>query len=228
MSGFKLYTDAMSPVCRPVMLLLGVNNVPYELVKISLRSHENQTSEEVKEANPFTRKLPCINDNGFCLSESSAIMRYIVQKFKLPDHWYPGDLQARAKVEEALAWFPNYLRCGLFFHGVIAPIKTGQPRNEEKVKELTETVKIARDAIENLFLKDTKFIAGDEISIADLQFMGEVTQYWSCNYELEKEHPRMQQWLEECKKRLGATFEEVFQALFETRKSGRLNTKLDL
>ena len=30
---------------------------------------ENQTSEEVKEANPFTRKLPCINDNGFCLSE---------------------------------------------------------------------------------------------------------------------------------------------------------------
>ena len=45
-------------------------------------------------------------------------MRYIVQKFKLPDHWYPGDLQARAKVDEALAWFPNYLRCGLFFHGV--------------------------------------------------------------------------------------------------------------
>ena len=40
MSGFKLYTDAMSPVCRPVMLLLGVNNVPYELVKISLRSRE--------------------------------------------------------------------------------------------------------------------------------------------------------------------------------------------
>lgn len=28
----------------------------------------------------------------------------MVQKFKTPDHWYPADLQKRARVDEYLSW----------------------------------------------------------------------------------------------------------------------------
>ena len=49
---------------------------------------------------------------------SCAILRYICEKFKLPDHWYPSDLQVRTKVNEALAWFPGNLRCGCFYQNV--------------------------------------------------------------------------------------------------------------
>lgn len=43
---------------------------------------------------------------------SSAILKYLVSKYRLPDHWYPADLQRRAKVDEYLGWHPHNLRMG--------------------------------------------------------------------------------------------------------------------
>ena len=43
---------------------------------------------------------------------SSAILQYIVEKFNLPDHWYPKDLKARTKVNEYLFWHHCHLRRG--------------------------------------------------------------------------------------------------------------------
>ena len=49
-----------------------------------------------------------------CIRYSCAILRYLCNKYSLEDHWYPKDIQARSKVEEALDWFPGNLRCGAF------------------------------------------------------------------------------------------------------------------
>ena len=40
MSGLKLYFDAVSPVCRSVMLFLSMNGIPHEVVEISLKNSE--------------------------------------------------------------------------------------------------------------------------------------------------------------------------------------------
>lgn len=37
-SQMKLYADPASPVCRAVMLLLGINKVSYEYVHVSLKN----------------------------------------------------------------------------------------------------------------------------------------------------------------------------------------------
>ena len=39
-------------------------------------------------------------------------MRYLVQKYKLPDHWYPSEPQRRAKIDEYLDWHHQNLRVG--------------------------------------------------------------------------------------------------------------------
>lgn len=99
-------------------------------------------SEDFKKVNP-NGQIPAINDNGFLLFErcihacswpcvchhvpcvcacSGTIMRYLVQKYQLPDHWYPRDSQRRAKIDEYLDWHHTNLRIGaarLLFHQVI-------------------------------------------------------------------------------------------------------------
>ena len=35
---------------------------------------------------------------------SIAILLYLTRKFQTPDHWYPSDLQERARVDEYLSW----------------------------------------------------------------------------------------------------------------------------
>ena len=48
---------------------------------------------------------------------SAAIMRYLVSKYNLPDHWYPTDPECRAKVDEYLDWHHTNTRAGaaMFF-----------------------------------------------------------------------------------------------------------------
>jgi len=41
MSGLKLYEDALSPVCRSVMLFLSMNSIPHELVHVSLKDRKS-------------------------------------------------------------------------------------------------------------------------------------------------------------------------------------------
>ena len=58
----------------------------------------------------------------FTNTHSSAILKYLVSKYKLPDHWYPANLQRRAKIDEYLGWHPANLRMGaaaLIFFKVI-------------------------------------------------------------------------------------------------------------
>ena len=47
-----------------------------------------------------------------CIICSGAIMKYLVQRFHLADHWYPRDLKKRAKIDEYLDWHHTHLRVG--------------------------------------------------------------------------------------------------------------------
>lgn len=91
----------MSQPSRALYIFFKINKLPVEFVKTDLMKMEHLT-DEFKAINRF-QKVPCIVDtDGFKLSESVAIFRYLMQNKGefFDDHWYPKDVRARALIDE--------------------------------------------------------------------------------------------------------------------------------
>lgn len=135
-------------------------------------------AEEFKAVNRF-QLVPCIDDDDFKLSESIAIIRYLAQKYKVPDNLYPQDAKKRALVDEYLEWQhlnTRFACANLFRLQIIQPLLRGKISDEREVKAATIYREITLEKIENLWLGPNKFIVGNELSVADLFAACEIEQ----------------------------------------------------
>lgn len=74
-SVMKYYYDLLSQPSRAIYIILKLSKIPFEANEIALAKGEHLTEEYRKTANRFG-KVPCIvDDDGFQLSESIAILR---------------------------------------------------------------------------------------------------------------------------------------------------------
>jgi glutathione S-transferase len=94
----KLYMHPVSTATRPVRLFIAENGIKCdeELVDILQGAHYQEPCGSL---NP-NRMVPMLEDDGFRLTESSAILKYLADKYDLPS--YPKDLKKRAKVNEVM------------------------------------------------------------------------------------------------------------------------------
>ena len=108
---------------------------------------------------------------------SVAILRYLAKAFNVPEHWYPKDIKAQSRVDEYMSWQHIGLRIPIVFYmlGLLRPerlgIRTPTPEELENYKTKMEA---ALNEVENNWLGRGDFIAGDQISIADLVAVGEI------------------------------------------------------
>ena len=80
----KLYNVAYSGNSYKVRLLLAQLSVPCEIVEVDILKGESRTTEFLK-INPNGR-TPVLDDNGFILAESNAILAYLAKGTKfLPE-----------------------------------------------------------------------------------------------------------------------------------------------
>lgn len=92
---------------RPVRLLIAEHNLDVEEEVVDLFSGAHH-QEPFVSLNP-NRLVPVLEDGDLKLTESSAILKYLADKFDLLV--YPKDLQAMAKVNEIMDWFnSNFYR----------------------------------------------------------------------------------------------------------------------
>lgn len=127
------------------------------------------------------KKVPAIVDNGFQLSESVAIFRYLARRHNIGDPWYPKDDQVRARVDEYLEWQHVNTRqtCTQFF--ILAYLKKrtigSSPDDVPVIASAQRQMSDSLDKLEKLWLKPSRFISGtDQFSFADVLAACELEQ----------------------------------------------------
>jgi len=192
-SSLKVYGDYLSQPSRAVLCLCLLNNIPFKFVETRPMAGQHLT-QDFKKINPL-RKVPAIEEDGFTLGESTAILKYLCNSKNIPEHWYPNDPKKRALVDQYLDWHhSNTRKCNLYFIGVNAQFYpkdfiTWDPAQIKK--EAYQAVKVIND----VFLKDRKFIASDdEMTIADLCALCELAQLHMTRFDFSK-FPKVQEWM---------------------------------
>src|SRR5277367_4998190 len=92
----KLYYHPLSTFTRRVHLALIEKKIPFETVEIDMAAREHR-APAYRAINPFGR-LPTIEEDGFVLYESTAILNYLEARHPAPP-LVPEDVRGRALVD---------------------------------------------------------------------------------------------------------------------------------
>jgi len=213
----KLYMHPVSMTSRPVRLLIAENNVDVEEQLVDLFTGEH-TQGEYAAINP-NKLVPVLEDSDFRLTESSAILKYLADKFDLPS--YPKDLQKRARVNERMDWFNTQFYRD-FGYGLNYPqLFPNQKRPSDEVQKATlawgkEHAEGWLEVLDkHLIGPNQQYLCGDEITIADyfgvcLITLGELTR---CDFSA---YPNVSRWIANMKKL--KSWNKVNEALYELAK----------
>ncbi|XP_010215724.1 PREDICTED: glutathione S-transferase theta-1-like [Tinamus guttatus] len=208
-----------SQPCRALYLFAKSNNIPFEFKRVELMKGQHK-SKEFRKVNPMM-KVPALEDGSFLLSESIAILLYLARKFKTPDHWYPSDLQKRARVDEYLSWQHANIRAkssDVFVSKFMLPVLVGQPLPPKKLEEIVEELNTVLKQFEVQFLQDKPFIAGSEVSLADLVALVELMQPVGAGHNLFEEKPKLAEWRSRVEAAVGPKlFEEAHQTILKAK-----------
>ena len=101
-----LHGNAMwtSPYVLSCFVGLTEKKLPFEVQTVALHEGAQRSAAYVQTS--FTARVPALVDGDFSLSESSAIIEYLEDKWPAPAHpaLLPRDLQARARARQIMAW----------------------------------------------------------------------------------------------------------------------------
>jgi len=222
----KLYYHPVSTVSRPIVLFAADNAIPLDYQVVDLMTGEH-LKEPYATINP-SRLVPVLEDGDFRLTESSAILKYLADKFDLPA--YPKDLQKRARVNEMMDW----LNTGFyrdFGYGLVYPqIFPHHHRRSEEGHAATvdwgkEKSKFWLHVLDERLLGTGKtYLCGDDITIADYLGAGMVSLMEAIGCNLGG-YPNLARWYGTMKARPNwAKCNEVFYGMVGSFKGKEFET----
>lgn len=160
-----LYGSALSSPTNKVRYVANYLNIPFEFHSMNLASGEHRTPEFLK-INPYG-KIPAINDNGFCLAESNAIIRYLADKQS--SSLYPQNLEERAIVDQWIDFSSQHILVNfskIMFNTYFYKL-AGKTPDERSLQEGRQFLDQYLPLVEKQ-LSSHPFIAGNAITLADL------------------------------------------------------------
>nr|CAD7576220.1 unnamed protein product [Timema californicum] len=194
-----LYYRPGSPPCRAVVLLikmLGLD-VNYILKTHSLSDPEKQ---EFLKINP-QHCIPTLNDKGFILWESRAILGYLVDQYAEDDSLYPKDPKKRAVINQRM-----YFDISTLYQRLQDTYMPRILHRESSIDPVTQSKFEEALSILNELLEGHDWVAGSDFSIADISLAVTVSTAEVILGDLSK-YPRVEAWLERAKLKI-PTYEE--------------------
>ncbi|GJQ73308.1 GstT1 [Trypoxylus dichotomus] len=222
MASLKLYYDFMSQPSRSLFILLQHYNIPFQPVLTRIGKGEH-TTEEFKKISKF-QKLPAVVDNGFPMIESVAILRYLAKTQKLPESFYPQNPKEQFKVDEYLEWQHHNIRYFLsmyFLNKWLIPTRFKKPPNEKAIATSEQQMVECLNGFEKVWLARGPFIAGNEVTAADLWAACEVEQPRICGYDPREGRPTLNAWIERVKTHFNPTYDKVHGPLYKVEQMAK-------
>jgi glutathione S-transferase len=196
----KLYYHPASTTSRIIMMFAAEEGIALDYQVVDLMTGEH-LKPAYKAINPNCL-VPVLDDDGFVLTESGAIIRYLAGKSGSAA--YPQDLKERARVDEAMAWFySNYykdLGYGLVYPQVFPhhrrPTEEAQAGAVEWGKHKAQHWLGILD--QDLITTRHKFLCGDKVTLADyvgaeMVTLGELVH---CDY---RDYSNVRRWIGQMK-----------------------------
>ncbi|XP_029961493.1 glutathione S-transferase theta-2 [Salarias fasciatus] len=214
----QVYLDLMSQPCRALHILLTCTGIPHQVRTVALRKGEHRTAE-FTELNPMNR-VPVVVEDGFTLTESDAILKYLVTKYNVPEHWYPRQPERRARVDEYTAWHHSNTRphaARVFILEVLLPAQTGSPVDQDRLTRALAQLEDTLDRLENMFLRRQPFLCGDDVSVADLLAVCELMQPLGGDRDVLKDRPQLRRWRSRVQAAAGDAFDRAHAVLYALR-----------
>ncbi|XP_075220335.1 glutathione S-transferase theta-1-like [Lycorma delicatula] len=215
-SALTFYYHLISQPSRALKILLDVNHVTYTGIVVNLLQGEHY-QEDFTKINKF-RKVPVIKHEDFILTESVAIVRYLCRETNIADNWYPKDSIKQAKVDEFLEWQHIELRvpCALYaMNKFLKPLLSGKPPNQERLNSLHHQMVTACNKIEDVWVKDSHYICGEYITVADLFAACELEQPKMAGYDPRNGRPKLTAWLNRIEEELNPFYTDAHKYLNE-------------
>ena len=162
MPDVTIYGPAMSTYVRTARMACAEKGVAHTREDVDFRSVEYRT------LHPFNR-VPAMRHGDFVLYETAAICRYVDRAFPGPP-LQPADIRALARMDQWMSAIMDYVYetmiRNLVWEHIVVPMGGGQP---DEAKIAAAVPKMTHQlSVMDATLKATPFLAGAEVSVADL------------------------------------------------------------
>ena len=186
----KIYWSPLSTPANKVRMCANLLGIEYESVTVDLRGGE-QKKPEYLEISPFG-KVPAIDDDGYRLFESNAIVKYLCRREDSP--LYPTALQAQGRVDAWCDFAASMLTPAMgriFFNKILAPM-LGMESNQESLNDGLRFVGNYLPVLEKQLASQAN-LASDALTIADLAVLNGFDLSEICEVDISAA-PRLCEW----------------------------------
>ncbi len=164
----KIYGSDLSSPSNKVRFTANALGLNYEYIKVNLREGEHKKPEFLR-LNPIG-KIPAIDDDGFTLFESNAIIKYLADKNS--STLYPKGLQERAIVDEWIEFTSHHVYQAIskiVYNRLFAP-RMKVSVDERSLADGLAWVERFFPIVDNQLAKN-QFLTGKSMTLADLNLL---------------------------------------------------------